>query len=108
MKLYRQVDEEGYFIEDVIVEDNRVVDTSRYIESHPPQGLYRPRWDGEAQQWVEGLTQTEIECIINVPVPLTPEQEEINLLRAQIKASDDRADFQEEVLTEIIMTMYTE
>ena len=34
------------------------------------------------------------------------EVDEVTMLKAQIKASDDRADFQEEVITEIILAMY--
>lgn len=61
MKFVRKIDENGYFIEDAFVEEI----TEFTIEIPCPQGLYKPKWNGN--EWVEGLTQEEIEAIKNQP-----------------------------------------
>ena len=66
--------------------------------------FYRPKWTGE--EWVEARPLEEIEEEKNRPTPPTDIeilQQENKLLKAQVQASDDRADFQEEILTEIIL-----
>ena len=57
MTFVRLIDENGLFIEDAFVEEL----TEFTIETPCPQGLYHPKWDGE--QWVEGLTQEQIDAI---------------------------------------------
>ncbi|MBB6670292.1 hypothetical protein [Cohnella nanjingensis] len=39
-----------------------------------PDGLYLPRWDFINSEWIEGLTQEEIDAIRNAPQPVTSEQ----------------------------------
>lgn len=68
--------------------------------------FWKPKWNGGG--WIEGRPKEEIEEEKNKPVPLTEIeklQQENLLLKAQSQANADRADFQEEVLTEIIMTI---
>lgn len=61
MKYVKIIDENGYFIEDAFVEE-----ISKFtIETPCPQGLYKPKWNGN--EWVERLTQEEIEAIKNQP-----------------------------------------
>jgi hypothetical protein len=82
MKLCK-VDENGYFLEDVIVEkhpmtiteevfidENEVsevrevyVKDKNYIEE-TPIGLYHPKWDGE--KWIEGKVFTEEENLVKM------------------------------------------
>lgn len=71
MKLYRRIDDEGCFIEDVLLEEvpytyneefNKVYD-EHYIEKEVPQGFYKPKWNGT--EWKEGISQEEIESIKN-------------------------------------------
>lgn len=80
MKLYRKIDNEGFFIEDVILEEvpcvydeegNKIYDT-HYIDVEVPQGLYKPKWTGT--EWVEGMTQEEINVIKNQEVEHTLEE----------------------------------
>jgi hypothetical protein len=69
--LYRKIDKDGYFIEDVILNEQPKITqeidgvTSEVLDPHyitiKPEGLYKPKWDGE--QWVEGLTDKEIETL---------------------------------------------
>lgn len=74
MKLYRKIDDEGLFIEDVILEEipyiydeefNKIYD-EHYIDIPVPQGFYRPKWTG--YEWIEGMALEEIEAIKNIPI----------------------------------------
>ena len=57
MKFVRLIDENGLFLEDAFVDEI----TNRTIETPCPEGFYRPKWNGT--EWVEGLTQEEIDAI---------------------------------------------
>ena len=57
MKFVRVIDDNGLFIEDAFVEELNEFT----IETPRPEGFYKPKWNGT--EWVEGLTQTEIEAI---------------------------------------------
>lgn len=65
MKQFLRIDEEGYYIEPVIVKPEIVNGESVYevsdnlIEERYTEPLYKPRWTGTG--WVEGLTQEELE-----------------------------------------------
>lgn len=61
---------DGLFLRDDIVYDAEV---EMAIETESPQGLYRPKWDGE--QWVEDMTAEEIEALIS-NVVIEPSAEE--------------------------------
>jgi len=54
------IDENGFFMEDAFVDEL----TEFTIEAPCPEGFYKPKWDGS--QWVEGLTQVEIDSLKNV------------------------------------------
>ena len=63
--LYRKIDENGLFIEDVILEEQPMIEQNEelipdplYITETVPQGFYHPKWDGT--EWVEGLSKEEI------------------------------------------------
>lgn len=74
MKLYRKINlTTGMFIEDILLDENEEIPVD-CIETPCPQGLYRPKWNGT--EWVEGLTQSEIDAILgNIsPPPLTIEE----------------------------------
>lgn len=61
MKYVKIIDENGYFIEDAFVEEI----TEFTIETPCLQGLYKPKWNGT--NWIEGLTQAEIDNIKSNP-----------------------------------------
>lgn len=77
MRAIPKVDATGLYIEDVIQDDtfNGIVpfytdptDTESPIVSYligtaVPTGLYQPKWDLKNDQWVEGLTQAEIDAL---------------------------------------------
>jgi hypothetical protein len=84
MKLLR-IDEQGYFIEDVIKDKRPTIPEVKvdeegkeytvevpdphYITTPCPGGFYRPKWDGE--KWVEAMKQSDIDAIVNAPRPKT-------------------------------------
>lgn len=74
MKLYRKVDNNGLFIEDVILDEipykydeegNKIYDP-HYIDIEVPNGFYKPKWNGI--MWIEGMSKEEIDAIKNVEV----------------------------------------
>ncbi len=86
MKLLK-IDEQGYFIEDIItdkipiirevlvVEGEEVeveIPNPQYITIPCQGGFYRPMWNGA--EWVEGMSQEEIDTLNNQPRPVTQEQ----------------------------------
>ena len=85
------------------------------LDTEPSQGLYKPKWSGEITEdeegnvtvgegeLVEGATQEEI-AELTKPQPQEPT--EIDLLQAQVKASNDYVDFLEEVVVELIQEVY--
>ncbi|RLJ90113.1 hypothetical protein [Planococcus citreus] len=89
----------GMFVEDILLEsipiDEEGIPDPQYIAKPVPQGFYWPKWNGT--EWVEGGTASELQ-------PATPS--EVEILQAQVKASDDRADFLEECLVEMAQLVY--
>lgn len=70
MKFVRTINENGMFIEDAFVEEL----TEFTIETPCPSGFYHPKWNGT--EWVEGLTQDEIQAIKDSVLPTEPSLEE--------------------------------
>jgi hypothetical protein len=78
MKLYRKIDTDGLFVEDVLLEsipnltetvinedgttaevdvvdpEGKVVPSPYYIETPCPGGFYKPMWDRKLNDWIEG------------------------------------------------------
>ena len=78
--LYRKVDENGLFIEDVILDEHPMIEQNEesipdpyYIAEPVPQGFYHPKWNGS--EWMEGLTNVEIDELTK-PQPHEPTIEE--------------------------------
>jgi len=59
MRVVARIDGEGYFLEDVLLDDTQPLPI-RTIEARPPEGFYRPRWTGEPPVWEEGKPAAEI------------------------------------------------
>jgi hypothetical protein len=70
MRLVRKIDEQGFFIEDVILDDNDKSEDN-HIQLEVPQGLHKPKWDGS--KWEEGLTAEEL-AEATKPIPQEPTQ----------------------------------
>lgn len=85
--LYRLIDEDGYFIKDVLLDKAPTVSELQTDEEGneevvylpdpkfvkaKPEGLHKPRWNGEA--WEEGKTPQELEEIANIPIEPTDKQ----------------------------------
>ncbi len=99
MRLVLRIDEQGFFVEDVILKEGEEVPAD-CVENTVPQGLYRPRWNGS--EWVEGLIQEEIDAISNQPTEPTElevAQQEISTLKEEKDSLVTTVDF---ILTEII------
>lgn len=69
MKQFFRVDENGFYVAPVIAEEK----PDDCVEETPPNGLYKPRWNGEA--WVEGASEAEIQEIKNRSFPPSEEDE---------------------------------
>ena len=78
--LYKKIDENGLFIEDVILEEHPMIEQNGemildpyYVSEPVPQGFYHPKWNGTS--WVEGLSEEEIDELTK-PQPHEPTIEE--------------------------------
>lgn len=75
MKQVYRLDSDGFYIEPVVIEPHETLPDC--IEVRPPDGLYKAQFiEGE---WIEGMSQDEIEAIKNTPV----EPSEIDILKKQ-------------------------
>lgn len=81
MRKVLKIDDNGYFIEDVILE-NEEITPEGCIEVECPQGFYKPRWDGS--RWIEGLTQEEIEELKKIG--MTPQEPSLEERLAALEA----------------------
>ncbi|MFD1885923.1 hypothetical protein [Paenibacillus wenxiniae] len=68
MKAVPLVDEQGYFIEDVLV-DVSFIGTSvlegkgTIISQFVPSGLYKPHWNFDKSIWTEGMSAEDIAAL---------------------------------------------
>jgi len=93
MKRVSQINSEGYFIEDVILNDDDFL-PENCIVTICPNGLYKPKWGGTG--WVEGLTQEEIDAIKNTPLPTNPLevlQEKLDLANTELLSLRDTINY---------------
>ncbi len=72
-QLYR-INENGYYIEPVILKKDKHIPDDCIVE-RPPNGLYRAKWTGA--EWIEDMTEEEINAIKNRPRELS----EIDIMR---------------------------
>ena len=63
-----EIDEGGYLKDIHVIEEG---EETSFIIKNPPQGLYRARWTGV--EWVEDMTQEEIDDLNNQPREFTQE-----------------------------------
>lgn len=90
-----------------------MIDYTKWVETEDSYGKYKERTNELGIKEVVVVSRTQKwhdENPIKQPEPQPPTdmellQRENKLLKAQIKASDERADFHEEVLAEIIMSI---
>lgn len=96
-EVYR-VDENGYREKTLVIEvgnDGTPINKleANIITVKPPCGLYRAKWTGT--EWIEDMSQEEIDALNNKPQPLT----EIEVLRLeQAKANAE--------IVELMMSMF--
>lgn len=68
-----KIDENGFYIEPVLVvigSNNPIPEGC--IETPCTDSFHKPRWNGT--QWIEGLTQSEIDAIKNITLEPTLEE----------------------------------
>ena len=58
-----KVDEQGFYIEPVLVQGNEVA--RGLIDVRIPEGFHKPKFNGTS--WIEGITQAELDVINNMP-----------------------------------------
>ncbi|WP_027410375.1 hypothetical protein [Anoxybacteroides tepidamans] len=76
IKQVSRVDEAGFFIEPVLVDEKDTLSPD-LIKTPVPEGFYKPRWDGT--QWVEGMSEEEFNQLkANQPEP-SPSSDELKL-----------------------------
>lgn len=80
-QVYR-IDANGYYVEPVLIDEDEETPPD-CVETPFQDGMYKPQWDGT--QWVEGLTQEEVEAI-------RQEQEKRNSLPSDSKRLKDLED----------------
>lgn len=76
-QVYR-IDEDGYYIETVVVEGDIIPIDPDIVHDTPPEGLFHPRWIDDA--WVEGLTPQQIADRLATPAP---EQDAVKIARLE-------------------------
>lgn len=57
MRIVSSIDANGLFTGDVLLEEGEPLPAGT-IDSRPPEGFHKPRWDGTA--WVEGTSVAEL------------------------------------------------
>lgn len=68
MKQVFRMDQNGFYLEPVIIEDEKNIPVD-CTEIQPPDGLYKGKFvNGE---WVESLTEDEINTLKDAPQPLS-------------------------------------
>lgn len=74
MKIGHTIDSQGFLTGDVL--DGSDVDPT--VTLICPDGFYKPKWNGS--EWIEGLTQAEIDVLKDAPPEKTTEQKTIDKL----------------------------
>jgi hypothetical protein len=97
IKQVSKIDSDGFFVEPVIVNDEDFDEDNPlppYLIATPvPEGLYKPRWDGN--KWVEGLTPEEIEELKRLH---QPQPSELDLLKQENAEMKQRLESAESVI----------
>ena len=86
MIVVSKIDENGYFVEDVIVKEGEEI-PSDCIETRldtTEKGYYRPRWTGT--EWIEDMTEEQLDELNNQPREITEEQQRLLDLEMAITA----------------------
>lgn len=78
MKQVFKIDNEGFYVEPVIIEDGEL---EGCISTPIPDGLFKAKWNG--QEWLESMSQEEIDAIRNKPSGLS-ENERITELESVV------------------------
>ena len=83
----RKIDCNGFLIADAFVAEVSETD----IETPCPSGFFRPKWDGE--NWVEGLSQAEIDTIKASTTPEKTLEQRVEEMAEQLVLAQEALDF---------------
>lgn len=104
----RKIDEQGFLIEDIHINQDEQVDFD-YVTTPTPKDekgiqllFFKPKWDG--QKWIEGATQQEIDEH-NASQYVEPQLSEIDILKEQLASQQAIID---ELLFDILPNLITE
>jgi len=73
MQVYKY-NESGIFIEPIVINDNELLPLN-ITDIRPNDNLYRAKWTGG--EWIEDMSQTEIDALNVVPTPQMTDTERI-------------------------------
>lgn len=114
MKAVPKVNVDGLYIEDVIQDDSfsgvvPIYENSEnnkpiimgYFIADPPvtEGLYSPKWDINKKEWIEGMSQKEIDELNNQPIPISSDQRMKDLEQQNLSLMDATASMFEQLLS---------
>jgi hypothetical protein len=85
--MLRIISNDGFFLRDDISYDTA---TEIALDVTPSQGFYRPRWDGA--QWVEGMTQAEIDALKNQSEPAPSLEERVGAVEVKTATIEETLD----------------
>jgi hypothetical protein len=57
MRVVAKIDDQGLYVEDVLLEDNQPLPAGT-VAQRPPEGFHAPKWNGS--EWLEGKSEEEI------------------------------------------------
>lgn len=113
MKAVPRVDANGLYIEDTIQEDSfsGIVTIYESSETNKPviigyfvadpkvtEGLYSPKWDIDNKEWIEGMSQKEIDDLKNQPTPISSDQRMRDLEQQNLSLMDATASMFEQLI----------
>jgi len=102
MKRVIRINPEGFYVEDVILEDDQETPSDCTSILVPDLGLYSPKLVDDI--WVEGKSQEEIDIIKNHVAPLNPTEIIIRDLTTQLNQAKERVTLAEGAIT-VLMDM---
>lgn len=96
MKQVFRIDDQGFFVEPVMIAEDEEL-PGDCVDEMPPYGLYKPKYFGG--QWVEGATPEEIEAIKNPSLP----KSDIEILKEENEALKERIELMQAALDDLIL-----
>jgi hypothetical protein len=100
MKEVYRYDENGIYIEPVILKDGDNIPVN-CTEIKPTGSFYKGKF--ENGQWIESLTQAEIDELVNVPQPVLGVEEKVAQMAEQLVITQKQLESSQEALDFLLM-----